>query len=441
MEAQKIPVNGDMIRGAAHGRWDRMPDFQGLKEPKWSSGWLEGFKKRHRIKKYKQSGESASADISGSEKEIERLREVINSYASDDVYNTDETGLFWLELPDNTLATKAQSGGKKVKNRITILPTASATGHKLDLWIIGHFANPRPFGRNCRNIQGLPFVWKHNKKGWMTAVIFIEYLRWFDAQMAGRKVLLLVDGFSAHKSGIQQLQELADDTGLRNTTVEVLPPNTTSIYQPMDQGIINNLKVHYRKRWLQQMVSQTLEEENPLKTTTILTAIRWVLDAWKNDVSKETIANCWRHSQLFGPCYGPERCPSGFLETAHLQQLAQTLRTAGAIKEVMDIANFINPPEEVVVDSTEELLDHIAETFSEIESPADDEEEQQVAPYITTSAALQAVNLLHQFAVQEGGLDLTALYRVRRRVTEIRLEKAGSGTQSTLDSFLRTDLH
>ena len=106
-----------------------------------------------------------------------------------------------------------------------------------------------------------------------------------------------------------------------------------------------------------------------------------------------------------------------------------------------DIANFINPPEEVVVDSTEELLDHIAEIFSEIESPADDEEEQQVAPYITTSAALQAVNLLHQFAVQEGGLDLTALYRAQRRVTEIRLEKAGSGAQGTLDSFCRTDLH
>jgi hypothetical protein len=202
MEGLKIPVNGDMIRGAAHSLWDRMPDFQGLKEPKWSCGWLEGFKKRYRIKKYKQSGESASADISGSGEEIARIQEVIKSYASKDVYNTDETGLFWLQLPDTTLATKPQFGGKKMKNRITILPTASATGHKLDLWIISHFANPRPFGRNCRNIQGLPFVWKHNKKGWMTAVIFIEYLRWFDTQMAGRKVLLLVDGFSAHKSGI-----------------------------------------------------------------------------------------------------------------------------------------------------------------------------------------------------------------------------------------------
>jgi len=63
--------------------------------------------------------------------------------------------------------------------------------------------------------------------------------------MAGRKVLLLVDGFSAH---VKALKELAAGAGLRNTRVEVLPANTTSIYQPMDQGIINSLKVHYRHR-------------------------------------------------------------------------------------------------------------------------------------------------------------------------------------------------
>jgi len=65
----------------------------------------------------------------------------------------------------------------------------------------------------------------------MTGVLFLEYLWWFDGQMAGRKVLLLVDGFSAH---VKALKELAAGAGLRNTRVEVLPANTTSIYQPMD---------------------------------------------------------------------------------------------------------------------------------------------------------------------------------------------------------------
>ena len=45
--------------------------------------------------------------------------------------------------------------------------------------------------------------------------------------MAGRKVLLLVDRFSAH---VKALKELAANVSLRNTKVEVLPANTTSIY-------------------------------------------------------------------------------------------------------------------------------------------------------------------------------------------------------------------
>jgi len=54
----------------------------------------------------------------------------------------------------------------------------------------------------------------------------------------------------------------------------------------------------------------------------------------------------------------------------------------------MDIANFINPLEEAVVDSGEDLLEHIAETFSEAREPDEEDEEQHVPQLITTAAAL-----------------------------------------------------
>jgi len=136
-----------------------MPDFRLLTEPKWSQGWLKGFKRRHKIKQYKQSGESASADIAGSEAEISRIQEVVHTYKSGDTYNCDETALFWLQTPDNTLASGPQSGGKNKKNRITVHVTSNVTGtHKLDLWILSHFKNPQPFGKNRCKIQGLPFI-------------------------------------------------------------------------------------------------------------------------------------------------------------------------------------------------------------------------------------------------------------------------------------------
>lgn len=61
---------------------------------------------------------------------------------------------------------------------------------------------------------------------------------------------------------------------------------------------------------------------------------------------------------------------------------------AGKIHQVMDIANFINPPEEAVVDSGEDLLKHITETFSEAREPDKEDEEQHVPQPITTAATL-----------------------------------------------------
>ena len=51
---------------------------------------------------------------------------------------------------------------------------------------------------------------------------------------------------------------------------------------------------------------------------------------------------------------------------------------AGRIREVIDIANFINPPEEAVKDSGDDLIDYIAETFSEAREPGEEDGEQQL---------------------------------------------------------------
>lgn len=35
----------------------------------------------------------------------------------------------------------------------------------------------------------------------------VQYLLWFDGQIAGRQVILLIDGFSAHHAGLNLLYE------------------------------------------------------------------------------------------------------------------------------------------------------------------------------------------------------------------------------------------
>ena len=62
------------------------------------------------------------------------------------------------------------------------------------------------------------------------------------------KILLLVDNCIAHP---------ALDT-LHNIHLEFLPATTASLIQPMAQGVIKNLKTHYRKE-LVQMTIATIE--------------------------------------------------------------------------------------------------------------------------------------------------------------------------------------
>ncbi|KFY93754.1 hypothetical protein V498_04276 [Pseudogymnoascus sp. VKM F-4517 (FW-2822)] len=100
------------------------------KAPKWSNGWLDRLKKRHNIKEYKLRGEGGSVDIHNEDtvKQMDNLRAECSSYALKDIFNTDKTGLFWNLQPDRYLATQQIGGGKKSKERITLVLTANADG-------------------------------------------------------------------------------------------------------------------------------------------------------------------------------------------------------------------------------------------------------------------------------------------------------------------------
>ena len=78
------------------------------------------------------------------------LHSILARYNSRDVFNVDETGLFWRLLPDKTLAFKHEKchGGKKSKERITAMVCTNMDGsEKWPLLVIGKFKNPRCFKR------------------------------------------------------------------------------------------------------------------------------------------------------------------------------------------------------------------------------------------------------------------------------------------------------
>jgi hypothetical protein len=207
---------------------------------------------------------------------------ILEEYDTRNIYNADETSLFYKLLPNRTLAFKGQkcTGGKLSKERLTLLLCANFDGSdKYPLLVIGKSAKPRCF----KNRLTLPTEYTHNKKAWMTSGLFCDWIKKFDQRMAGRKVTLLLDNCPAHPKEIK---------GLKNVKVFYFPPNTTSLLQPMDQGVIRNIKSYYRASLNKKHV-EALDKGTEFNIN-VLDALIEAQSAWSK-VKQETIANCWLH--------------------------------------------------------------------------------------------------------------------------------------------------
>ena len=197
-----------------------------------TDGWLSRWKARHQITFKRAHGEKGSADTEGADEWISTvLPQLLREYKPDDIYNADETGLYHQATPDGSLCYAYQklNGSKKAMDRITVLCCANMTGSdKAKLLVIWKSKKPCCFKHI--DLDTLPVTYRTNKNAWMTSVLFQDcILKWDAALMKERcKILLLVDNCTAHP---------AMDT-LHNIRLKFLPANTTSLIQPMDQGVI-----------------------------------------------------------------------------------------------------------------------------------------------------------------------------------------------------------
>ena len=106
------------------------------------------------------------------------LADVLEAYDPKDIYNADETGLFFRMQPEKSLVGPDEDGrgGKRCKERLTVLPCANMDGSdKRRLLVIGKSTKPSCF----KGVSLFPVDYKVNKKAWMTADLWQSYLqRW-----------------------------------------------------------------------------------------------------------------------------------------------------------------------------------------------------------------------------------------------------------------------
>ncbi|CAM4904757.1 unnamed protein product [Rotaria socialis] len=145
--SKNIPISGPLLQEQARQIRQQLGGSN-AGDFKASNGWLEKFRKRHGIQYRTINGESASVDPATVDEWKKRLVVMIDKYNPNDVYNADETGLFFKALPNRSLVTAKDSckGGKRSKERFTVLLCTNMTGtDKLKPLMIGKSANPRCF--------------------------------------------------------------------------------------------------------------------------------------------------------------------------------------------------------------------------------------------------------------------------------------------------------
>lgn len=90
-----------------------------------SKGWFDKFQKHFGLKSVSLHGEAASADTTGTEAYANNKFKAIiedGGYKPEQVFNMDETGLFWKRMPSRTIIIqdKAKAPGFKAqKDRVT----------------------------------------------------------------------------------------------------------------------------------------------------------------------------------------------------------------------------------------------------------------------------------------------------------------------------------
>jgi hypothetical protein len=170
MESRGVKLSGDLICGQAR-RFAQMLGVDDNNFLKLSNGWLDSFKARHLLKSYRFHGEAASVSEAGVQAARKRLQEITSHYALRDVFNMDETALFYRMPPNRGLATKQISGLKGDKTRLSLAFTANADGsEKRKVLIIGHARKPHCFKKKEGSALGFDYYW--NSKAWMVGSIF-----------------------------------------------------------------------------------------------------------------------------------------------------------------------------------------------------------------------------------------------------------------------------
>ena len=265
-----------------------------------TKGWWDRFRRRHPEVSLRQAeplsyARAAANNPAVFEKYFHLLQDTIetNGLASrpGQIFNCDETGMPLCHKPPKVVAGVGQRHPYAVtsgdRSQITVLACASASGYTIPPMVIfdrKHLQIEMTLGEVPGTFYGL------SESGWMNSELFQE---WFQNHFlvhapSSRPLLLLLDGHSSHYN-VSTLRMAADESII----LFCLPPHTTHLLQPLDNGAFSSLKQHWRQE------SQHFFARNPGSVITRRNFMGVFQQAWVKGMSMSNVIGCFRAAGIY----------------------------------------------------------------------------------------------------------------------------------------------
>ncbi|XP_011310805.1 tigger transposable element-derived protein 2-like [Fopius arisanus] len=294
--AAGVPITGTTVQAQARYLWQSSQGDSDLRF-KASPGWLARWKLRHGVKKGLLFGEQLAADEADDGAYKEKLAQMIKDekLTPEQVFNCSEMRLNYRHVPRITLnsSTVTTSQESTVKNEnLTVMACCNASGTlKLPLMVVGNNAKLRAY----KDVKSLPVFYRNHQSAWMNTFLFEEWFqeefvpkveKFLDSQNLRRKAILFMDNCSAYPNGLR----------VNEFRVEFLPPNLTTLIQPIDQGCLHDIKTLYKVKLMTFMVEKLKKGDTvleALKSLTTREVLFWLDEAWST-ITPSTIINRWK---------------------------------------------------------------------------------------------------------------------------------------------------
>ncbi|XP_067119167.1 tigger transposable element-derived protein 1-like [Centruroides vittatus] len=246
--------------------------------------------------------------------------------------------------------------------------------------------------------SSLPVIWESSKRSWITMKIFQNWFtehfcpsvkRYCEFKKLEPKSLLLIDNAPSHPT------HLSDLTTCIPVEVVFLRPHTTSLIQPMDQGVISNFgqpnfKAYYLQRTFLQLINKTDGADK-----------QSIRDFWKNYNIMDAVDNInlsWNEVT--------EKCLKRLANVTGLDNI-----NAQDIEELLQVTtgeSFSN-------DDLKGLVEQQVHEDDEI-SVSEDEEQKELSPDFLKKSLATITEIMDQFIQNDFNFDRSS--KARRSVID-----------------------